>query len=141
VDRESAARELARHYEVGEEVAARVLRWFGSRAPKVLEPGRMHPRLVESLAPGIPESMAELRYLARYEFAMTLVDALRRRLPRLLLDRVPRADLVAAAAALGDELGWNRARQEAEVAAALAEQALPWASTDAEAPSIEPSKR
>lgn len=124
-DPAGAAADLARSARVPEETAARALCWFGSRAPRVLDPARSDPRLAGPLAPSIPESAAEVLHLFREEGALTLVDALRRRLPRLLLDRVGRADLARAAAALGPALGWDAARQAAEVDAAVAVQARP----------------
>ncbi len=76
--------------------AERLSARFGSLAADVAREGRELGLSFDPLGPTLPESAAELAWLARHEFARTAEDALRRRLPRLLTDRVSADDLARA---------------------------------------------
>jgi glycerol-3-phosphate dehydrogenase len=91
---------LARAFAIDLPTAARIAARYGARAEDVLAPIRDDERLREPIGPTLPELRAELRHLRTAEFATTVEDALRRRLPRLLVDRVAPEDLAAAARAL-----------------------------------------
>ena len=86
---------------VAHEAARRLVSRYGSRAPALLAEAAVAGscagrNVFEPVGPSIPELGAELLWLARHEFAETAEDALRRRLPRLLTDRVAAADLAEA---------------------------------------------
>jgi len=90
---------------------------FGGEARVVLAIASERPDLADPLVPGLPYLRAEAVFSARYEQVTTLDDVLSRRTRARLLAR----DASAAAAAstaelLASELGWDRARIEAEVA-------------------------
>ena len=77
---------------------------------------RSDPALGKPLLPGLPFCRAEVVHAARAEMAQTLEDVLRRRVPILVLDRVPREVLADAADLVGEELGWSAERKAQEVA-------------------------
>ncbi|HYC77161.1 MAG TPA: FAD-dependent oxidoreductase, partial [Planctomycetota bacterium] len=95
-----AAAALARASGLDLATAERLVARYGSRAPDVLAPARDDPSLLEPVGPTVPELRAELAWLRDAEFAETVDDALRRRLPRLLIDRPAPADLARADALL-----------------------------------------
>ena len=76
-----------------------------------------------SLGNGVYESdrrllEAEVVHMARHEFARTVDDVLSRRTRLILTDARNGVDHAAGVArVLGDELGWDAARRETEVAA------------------------
>jgi glycerol-3-phosphate dehydrogenase len=103
---------------LAEELAERLLRLYGARAPDVLELAGDDPSLRMPLGPLAAESGllgAEVLYAFRSEMAQTLSDALLRRTmvgmgPRVGLD----VDGAAAEVATG-HLGWSEERAKSEV--------------------------
>jgi glycerol-3-phosphate dehydrogenase len=91
---QALARELGADRGIVASLAAR----FGADARAILEIARSGEATLDPVGPTIPESAAVLRHLARNEMARTAEDALRRRLPRLLTDRVDADDLAKAEA-------------------------------------------
>lgn len=87
---------LGRLLALPEPTVRRIVGRYGCRALDVLRLVETDRALGEPIGPSVPEIAAELVHLAGHEFAETSVDALRRRLPRLLIDRVLPADLAQA---------------------------------------------
>ena len=76
------------------------------------------PELARPLAAGCPVAAAEVIYAMRYEMAVTVADFIRRR--TALSWRHPHyasVATVAAARLMAAELGWDRAREQAEIEA------------------------
>lgn len=89
---------------------------YGSRAHMVAKLVRERPELGEYLAPGCPAAAAEVVHAVREEMARSLSDFLVRR--TALVWRSPReAEAAAPAAArlMARELGWDSARERAEL--------------------------
>ena len=88
--------------------------------------------LASPLGDGVDHLGAEVAWAARHELALTIDDVLARRM-RLAQELPDRGASIAprVAVILGDELGWDAARQSAEVDAFLQsarrEYGLPWA--------------
>jgi glycerol-3-phosphate dehydrogenase len=101
-------------------VAARLVARHGSEAREVVAFGRERG-LLNRLAPDVEHVEAEVAWAARHELALSLEDVLARR-TRLAQERPDRAASIAPRAAeiLGDELGWDGARQSREVTGFLA---------------------
>jgi glycerol-3-phosphate dehydrogenase len=116
------------------EARAQLAGRYGHLAHDVLALAAARPQLAEPIVPGRPDLLAEAAHAARREQARTVGDVLLRR-TRLALTAArellaPGAGaLERVAAAMGEELGWDAARQAREVAAfreeALAEGILP----------------
>jgi glycerol-3-phosphate dehydrogenase len=89
---------------------------YGTLAPAVAAMAEEEPTLLEPVVAGLPYTGAELRYAAREEMAVHLDDVLARRTRASILDaRAALATAERAAAIVGDELGWDHARQQEEV--------------------------
>ena len=96
------AERLGRRLGLAEPTIRRLLGRYGCRAQDVVRLVENDPRLAEPVGPTVPELAAELVHLVRNEFVETATDALRRRLPRLLVDRVSASDLARTAALIKD---------------------------------------
>ena len=99
--------------------AAMVAR-YGSRAIVAANLVRQSPALAVPLAPGCPVAAAEVLYAVRYEMAASVADFIRRR--TALSWRHPRCARTASEAAarlMATELGWDRARERAELEACI----------------------
>jgi glycerol-3-phosphate dehydrogenase len=95
---------------------------YGYAALQLLELVEERPELARPIVPGQPDLLAEAVFSARNEQAQTVGDVLLRRTRLGLLDAralcAPDAEGPRAVArALADELGWDDARVEREVAA------------------------
>jgi glycerol-3-phosphate dehydrogenase len=78
---------------------------------------RDRPDLAAPLVPGLPYLRAEALYAVRYEMALTLEDVLSRRTRALLLDASATAEAAPEVARLlAEEIGWDAAEIEAQVA-------------------------
>jgi glycerol-3-phosphate dehydrogenase len=89
---------------------------YGTRAAIVADLIAARPELAEPLAPGCPAVGAEVVHAVRSELARTVADFVVRRTAlswRYPLEAAPAASAVSALMAA--ELGWDRARQEAEL--------------------------
>jgi len=95
-----------------------VMRGHGTRFEAVLGLAQHDVALGDRLVPAWPTIGAELVHAARHEMALHLDDALLRRTDLYLASPLPRGALERAATLVGDELGWNDARREAELARA-----------------------
>ena len=114
-------------------VARRLADRFGREAPDVMALAR-ELNLGIPLGEGIDHLQAEVAWAARHELALSLDDVLARRM-RLSQELPDRGASIAprVAAILGAELGWDEARQAAEVEtyleSARREYGLPWATS------------
>jgi len=97
---------------------------YGTSYTAIHDLVRSDPTLGKPLLPGLPFCRAEVLHAARAEMARTLEDVLRRRVPILVLDRVPQEVLADAADLVAEELGWSAERRAQEVAALLAHGSL-----------------
>jgi len=91
---------------------------YGTRAIVAANLARQSPALAQALVAGCPVAAAEVLYAMRYEMAVSLADFIRRR--TALSWRHPRCAGAAAEAAarlMARELGWDRAREQAELKA------------------------
>ena len=89
---------------------------FGTRVVDLHGLLRERPDLSRRVVVTAPFCRAEILLAAREEMAMTLADALRRRVPATLFADIDREVAVDAAALMGEVLGWDAARQGREVA-------------------------
>jgi glycerol-3-phosphate dehydrogenase len=90
---------------------------YGSRYRDVIEIAATRPELRTRIALDSPVIGAELVLAARREMAVTLADAVIRRTPLGALGHPGGDALAAAAAIVGDELGWPDERRREEIAA------------------------
>ncbi len=91
---------------------------YGTRAIVAANLACQSPALAQALVAGCPVAAAEVLYAIRYEMAVSLADFIRRR--TALSWRHPRCAGAAAEAAarlMARELGWDRAREQAELKA------------------------
>jgi glycerol-3-phosphate dehydrogenase len=104
---------------IGEEAARSLVDRHGTDAADVLALGREHD-LVRPLVDGHPFLEAEIAWAAEHEMALSLDDLLARRI-RLAPVLRDRGESIAprVAAIAGHVLGWDAARQAAEVSAYL----------------------
>jgi glycerol-3-phosphate dehydrogenase len=103
---------------VGAEVLDHLVNRYGGEARALIAMIERDPSLGEPLVTGLPYLRAEAVYAARYEMAGSVDDILSRRTRARLLARDASAEAAPAVAALvADDLGWDAAEQEAQVAA------------------------
>lgn len=106
---------------------------YGREAPEVMTLAR-ELDLARPLGEGIDHLQAEVAWAARNELALAVDDVLARRM-RLAQELPDRGASIAprVAAILGAELGWDAARERAEIEryleTAQREYGLPWATT------------
>jgi glycerol-3-phosphate dehydrogenase len=111
------ARLTARWPQVPADVVERLVSVYGSNGERMVEAMAGDPRLAERCAAGLAVTRGEVAYAVREEMAMTLEDFLERRARLFLWD--PHNGLTAAAEAarlMGDLLGWDAQRRDAELA-------------------------
>ncbi len=93
---------------------------YGVAGTDVLEAAAARPDLAEPIVTGLPDLLAEAAFAARHEQARSVGDVLLRR-TRVALLRAPSLTSTVdgpvwrVARALGDELGWDARRRDAEV--------------------------
>ncbi len=109
------SRVLASTYGVTSAVAARLVARHGTEATDILELGRACDLV--NVIPGSELLEAEVLWAVRSELALSIDDVLSRRL-RLVQELADRGEAIAPriAAIMGDDLGWDAARRDAEVA-------------------------
>jgi glycerol-3-phosphate dehydrogenase len=90
---------------------------YGTSIDRIFELVEGRPELAERIVPDAPFCLAEIVNAARHEMARGLEDALRRRIPLLLVSRPTDATLLRAAELMASCLGWPDARVREEVAA------------------------
>lgn len=104
-------RELASAYHIDEDIAQHLTLKYGSRAKKLLQsaPDGQLKRLVA----GYPYIVAEITYMAKEEMAITLRDALARRIRLELIDwKACLQAIPAAADAMAIVHGWSATEKE-----------------------------
>jgi glycerol-3-phosphate dehydrogenase len=99
---------LAREFGADRATVAALAARFGEDAQGILEIARSGAASLDPIGPTIPESGAVLVHLARHEMCETAEDALRRRLPRLLTDRVAPGDLAIAESVVAEARAGRR---------------------------------
>ena len=112
------ARLTTRWPQVPADVIERLVTVYGSNGERMIEAMVGDPRLGERCAPGLAVTRGEVAYAVREEMAMTLEDFLERRARLFLWD--PHNGLTVAAEVarlMGDLLGWDEQRRDAEIAA------------------------
>jgi glycerol-3-phosphate dehydrogenase len=111
---------LARSASLEPAVTARLVARHGTQAPDVVALGH-ELGLLGRLVDGEEHLEVEVAWAARHELALSIDDVLARRM-RLVQELPDRGASVAprVAAILGADLGWDAARQAAEVATFLA---------------------
>jgi glycerol-3-phosphate dehydrogenase len=119
---------LPRVEGVSEETLAMFSQRYGYAANDVLAVAEERRELRERIVPGLPDLLAEVVIAARLEQARSVGDVLLRRTRLGLLAApvvcAPDGEVARTVArVLGDELGWDEAQVESEVAAWQAEAA------------------
>ncbi len=109
-------REFERTYPPAREHLARL---YGAMLPEVLALESEEPWFAARLSPS-GDIGAQVAFAVREEMALTLDDVVMRRTGIGQLGEPSPAALATAAAIMADELGWNAARKEKEIAAVLA---------------------
>ena len=112
-----AGRLTTRWPSVPSDVVARLVDVFGSNAERIAEGIAADPALGVRMAPDTALTRAELEYVVRDEYALTLEDVLERRTRLFLFDPyngLPVAKAVAEV--MGRTLRWDEARIAQEVA-------------------------
>ena len=92
-------------------------RSYGRKAEAVIEAAGGDPRLLEPLADGFPHIAAEVLRAVREEMAVSLEDVLFRRTALAPMGGATPAAVRRAAGIMAEELGWDAAAAEAQVAA------------------------
>lgn len=101
------------------EIAKWMMRRHGKRVEEVLRGIEDDPRLAERIVPALPFIYADLLFCARNEMVIHLQDLLRRRMPLLILARLPEETLRRIAETVASALGWDEAATNREVASCL----------------------
>ena len=111
------ARLTARWPQVPADIVERLVSVYGSNGERMVEAMAGDPRLAERCAAGLAVTRGEVAYAVREEMAMTLEDFLERRARLFLWDLHNGLTAAAGAARLmGELLGWDAQRQDAELA-------------------------
>ena len=118
---EEEAEPASREYAVSEGEVRRLIGVYGTRYRMLLDRIRADRGLGAPLAEGAAEILAQVDFAVEEEMAARLSDFFMRRTPlsRSRHRRDPQA-LRSAAARMGRSLGWDPARQEAEIQSYLA---------------------
>ncbi len=113
---------LSRGLGLGLDEAAigNLIRRYGTRIDAIFEIIADQPDLAHRLVPDLPFCVAEIVYAVTGEMAGSLEDVLRRRVPLLLLCRLPEPTLRALADLVGELLSWSSERRADEVGAIVA---------------------
>jgi glycerol-3-phosphate dehydrogenase len=107
---------------------------FGTRAPVVLALADDRPELLEPIVTGLPYIGAEVLYAVRDEMALHVGDVLARRTRAAIQDARASANTASRVAQLmSDALGWDEARERAEISDFLTEVAQDLAAAGLEA--------
>ena len=100
---------------VDQKSAKWLIRRHGKRVEIVLQNIKADPRLAERIVPTLPFIYADLLFCARNEMAVHLDDLLRRRMPLLILAKLPEEILRRIAETVADTMGWDEAAINREV--------------------------
>ncbi|KAJ2694332.1 mitochondrial glycerol-3-phosphate dehydrogenase [Coemansia sp. RSA 1285] len=110
---------LVQNFGVDLEVAKHLAHNYGDRAWAVCalgdQRGAQFPSLGERIHPLYPFIDAEVRYAVQYEYALSVVDVVGRRLRLAFLDaQAARESLPKIVDIMAGELGWDESRKRAE---------------------------
>ncbi|KAJ2783985.1 mitochondrial glycerol-3-phosphate dehydrogenase [Coemansia javaensis] len=110
---------LVQNFGVDTEVAQHLSHNYGDRAWAVCalaeRTGRQFPAIGRRIHPLYPFIDAEVRYAVQYEYALSAVDVIARRMRLAFLDaQAARESLPAVIDIMAAELGWDAARRQAE---------------------------
>ena len=109
------ARQAARHCGITEASAQATAEWHGRCALPILRRAKIDSALAAPLADGTDHLLVECVHAFEREFAVTLADALLRRVPVALSAKWSFAQSRQAARSIGRALGWSEARVEKEL--------------------------
>jgi glycerol-3-phosphate dehydrogenase len=101
--------------ELSDRASDRLLRIYGTRAPRVLELTEANPSLMEALSPATSAIAAEVVYAFQHESAQTLSDCLLRRTMVGLSASRGLGEVEAAATIARKYLGWSDERVRREI--------------------------
>jgi glycerol-3-phosphate dehydrogenase len=101
------------------ECAKWLIRRHGKRVEEVLRSMASNPRLAERIVPGLPFIYADLLFCANNEMAIHLDDLLRRRMPLLILAKLPDDQLRRIAETVAATMGWDDDAINREVTSCL----------------------
>ncbi|KAJ1667641.1 mitochondrial glycerol-3-phosphate dehydrogenase [Coemansia sp. RSA 1813] len=115
---------LVQNFGVDLEVARHLSHNYGDRAWAVCalgdHKGAQFPSLGERIHPLYPFIDAEVRYAVQYEYALSIVDVIGRRLRLAFLDaQAARESIPKIVGIMAAELGWDESRKRAERRKAL----------------------
>ncbi len=113
----AAVNARATEFGIAQESAKWLIRRHGKRAGEVLRSIAGDPRLAERIVPALPFIYADLVFCARNEMAVHLDDLLRRRMPLLILARLPESTLRRIAETVAPAMGWDEAAVAFEIEA------------------------
>ena len=99
-----------------EETAETLTLRFGTRIEAIFDRLRETPQLAARVVEDAPFCRAEVVHALSDEMALSLADVLRRRVPVLLISRMPEAALRDVTAMVASELQWSPRRRERELA-------------------------
>jgi len=117
VELEMTAKQISQHYELPTDVVRHLVFTYGSNFDCLIRLMLDDERLRQRLVADLPYVKAEIVYAARYEMAMTLADAMTRRTRLAMLAGPASLDCAPGAAELmAEELGWDRAEVERQIA-------------------------
>jgi len=109
---------MRRWPQVPADIVDRLVTLYGSHGERMVEAMANDPVLARRCAPGSPLTHAEVAFTVREEMALTLEDVLERRTRLFLWDLYNGLTVAPTVARLmGDLLGWDTARTDAELAA------------------------
>jgi glycerol-3-phosphate dehydrogenase len=116
---EAAASQQAAHLGIEPDAVKWPIRRHGKRVNEIYKLIEDAPHLKERILPSLPFIKADLLFCAREEMAVHLKDLLRRRMPLLILAKLPEEDLRRCAGMVAPILGWDDARMNEEITACL----------------------
>ncbi len=102
-----------------EAMIGNLMRRYGTRIDSIYAMIADQPDLARRPVPELPFCVAEIVYAVTGEMAGSLEDVLRRRVPLMLLCRLPEPTLRALADLVGELLSWSSERRSEEVGAII----------------------
>jgi len=92
-----------------------LIRRHGKRVSAILRDVESNASLAARIVPSLPFIYADLIFCAREEMVEHLEDLLRRRMPLLILAKLPEGELLHIAEKVSAVLGWSEARVKQEI--------------------------
>lgn len=122
IDLEMLAKQLAQHYDLPVEITRHLAFSYGSDFDQLIRLMLDDEQLRERLTRNLPNVKAEVVYAARHEMAVTLNDALMRRMRMAMLAGEASMECAPEAAMLmARELGWDEAEIRRQLTSFVAE--------------------